>query len=274
MFKMLSNLNVVEILRLGLAGLCFLLSLLAFWLIHLEQTRPGNPRKRILQAIYIFMALNLLASVLVGATDYFAPVQEVSANTGTLAADSYLVEHTSYLVDLTKWTPEPPGPVVVTRSDFVRKVSNKQEDYVLPYFTTGKSIEWKPLTDSTEQTFIEKHEPGTSGVHYDYRLPIGKEPMGHYQLVSNQFTFPTGFRDPQREWWQASAAYPTRVISVVIRFPDSKPCRDIKVYKIAGIKARELITDNLAVKTDGGRIVTWVGLNVEGNSRVEFDWEW
>ena len=46
------------------------------------------------------------------------------------------------------------------------------------------------------------------------------------------------------------------------------------VYKVAGIRAKELITDNLAVKTDGGRIVTWVGLNVEGNSRVEFDWDW
>jgi hypothetical protein len=274
MFQMFSNLNVLEILRVGLGGLCFLLALLAFWLIHLEQGRPGSPRKRILQAIYTFMGLNLLASTLVGATSYFAPSQSASASNGVLTADTYLVEHTSYLVDLTKWTPATLGPAVVTRSDYVQKVSNKQVDYILPYFTTGKSIDWKPLTDLTEQSFVQTNEPGTSGVHYDYRLPIGKEPMGHYQMVSNQFTFPTGFRNSEHEWWQASAAYPTRVISVVIRFPDNKPCQEIKVFKIAGLRGRELITDNRAVKTDGGRIVTWVGLNVEGNSRVEFDWDW
>jgi hypothetical protein len=274
MLKMLSNLNVLEILRLGLAGLCFLLSVLAFWLIHLEQERPGEPRRGILQAIYTFMGLNLVASALVGATSYFVPTQAASSGSGVLAADTYLVEHTSYLVDLTKWTPATLGPVVITRSDFVQKVSNKQEDYILPYFTTGKSIDWKPLTDLSEQSFIQKNDPGTSGVHYDYRLPMGKEPAGHYQMVSNQFTFPTGFRDPEHEWWQASASYPTRVISVVIRFPDNKPCQEIKVFRVAGLKAKELITDNRAVKTDSGHIVSWVGLNVEGNSRVEFDWDW
>jgi hypothetical protein len=275
MFRMLTNLNVLEILRLGLAGLCFLLSVLAFWLIHLEQRRSGDPRRGILQAIYIFMGLNLLASALVGATSYFAPSQQTGENTSVLAADTYLVEHTSYLVDLTKWTPTSLGPVVVTRSDYVQKISAKREkDYILPYFTTGKNIDWKPLTDLTEQSFIQTNEPGTSGVHYDYHLPIGNEPMGSHHLVSNQFTFPTGFHDPEHEWWQASAAYPTEVISVVIRFPDDKPCQQIKVFKIAGIKAKELVTDNRAVRTDGGHIVTWVGLNVEGNSRVEFDWDW
>jgi hypothetical protein len=274
MFKMLYNLNVLEILRLGLAGFCFLLSVLAFWLIHLEQGRTGNPRKGILHAIYTFMGLNLLASAMVGATSYFAPSQPSGERNSGLAADTYLVEHTSYLVDLTKWTPATLGPVVVTRSDYIQKVSNKQDDYILPYFTTGKSIGWKPLTDLTEQTFVQKNDPGTSGVHYDYRLPIGKEPQGHYQMVSNEFTFPTGFRDPDHEWWQASAAYPTRVISVVIRFPDNKPCQEIKVFKIAGMREKELITDNRAVKADGGRIASWVGLNVDGNSRVEFDWDW
>jgi hypothetical protein len=274
MLKMLSNLNVLEILRLGLAGLCFLLSVLAFWLIHLEQKRAGNPRRGILQAIYTFMGLNLLASILVGVTSYMSPPQPAGENSNVLAADTYLVEHTSYLVDLTAWTPATLGPVVVTRSDYVHKVSNKQDDYVLPYFTTGKSIAWKPLTDLTEQNFAPKNEPGTSGVHYDYRLAIGKEPAGYYQMVSNEFTFPTGFHDPEHEWWQASAAYPTRVISVVIRFPNNKPCQEIKVSKIAGIKAKELISDNRAVRTEGGRIATWVGLNVEGNSRIQFDWDW
>jgi len=270
---MLSNLNVLEILRLGLAGLCFLLSLLAFWLIHLEQQRPGSPRRGILRAIYTFMGLNLLASALVGTTTYFAASQQTGENTGVLAASTYLIEHTSYLVDLTRWTPVT-LPVVVTRSDYVHKVSSKREDFILPYFTRGQSILWKPLTDLSEQRFVPTNDPGASGVHYDYHLPIGNEPAEHYQMISNEFTFPTGFTNPEHEWWQASAAYPTRVVSVVILFPDNKACKEIQVFRVSGIKGRELITDNRAVRTDGGHIVTWVGLNVEGNSRVEFDWDW
>jgi len=37
MLDVFKNLDVLEILRLGLAGLCFLLSLLAFFLIYREQ---------------------------------------------------------------------------------------------------------------------------------------------------------------------------------------------------------------------------------------------
>ena len=63
---MLSGLNVVQILRVGLAGLCFLLALLAFWLIQREQQRPGDPRHGILRAIYTFMVINILSAILVG----------------------------------------------------------------------------------------------------------------------------------------------------------------------------------------------------------------
>ena len=67
--------NVVEILKVGLSGLCFLLSLLAFWLIHREQQRAAAPRKAILRSIYIFMASNLLVSVLVALASHVGPRQ-------------------------------------------------------------------------------------------------------------------------------------------------------------------------------------------------------
>jgi len=262
--------NVLEILRVGLSGLCFLLSVLAFWLIHLEQGRRGDPRKGILQAIYVFMLLNLVASGFVA----MASSRHPSDNTGVLAADTYLVDYTSYLVDLSKWTPEAKGPVYVTRSDYVNKVSDKHVDYVLPYYTTGDRIDWTPLNYSRKPTFVKKDAPGTTGTHYDYRLHIGDEPAGFSEMVSNQFTFTNGFKDPKSEWWQASAAYPSKVIALVFRFPNNKPCKSMSVFKIAGIRDKEPITENVPVITNEGLLVTWVGLNVEGNSRIEFDWEW
>lgn len=73
--------NVVEILKVGLSGLCFLLSLLAFWLIHREQQRPAAPRKAILRSIYIFMASNLLVAVLVALASYVGPRPVASPQT-------------------------------------------------------------------------------------------------------------------------------------------------------------------------------------------------
>lgn len=66
MLDVFKNLDVLGILRLGLAGLCFLLSLLAFFLIYREQGREGRPREGITRAIYTFMAVNLVTAIIVG----------------------------------------------------------------------------------------------------------------------------------------------------------------------------------------------------------------
>ena len=71
MIELLSDLNILEILRLGVLGLCFLLSLLAFLLIRIEQQRDRQPRKGILQAIYIFVGTNILVATLVATTTHF-----------------------------------------------------------------------------------------------------------------------------------------------------------------------------------------------------------
>jgi hypothetical protein len=271
--KFVSDLQVVDILRVGLSGLCFLLSLLAFWLISREQSRQGSPRERILRATYVFMVANLVAAILVAISGYFTQRPQASSE-GALAADRYLVDYTSYLVDLTQWTEKTLGPVVITRTDYVRKVSDTKEDYVIPYFTTGQEITCEPLTFSSRPIFTRTDDPEKKGVHYDYRLPIGHEPAGHSEMVSSRFTFPSGFRDPQHEWWQASVAYPTKTVVVTIRFPSDKPGKGITISRIEGIKGKEPITDNLPVQSDNGKVAMWVGLNEKGDSRIEFDWDW
>ena len=54
------ELPVLDILKLGLVGLCFLLCLLSFYLLYTEQRRDGNPRRMILRSIYVFMGVTLL----------------------------------------------------------------------------------------------------------------------------------------------------------------------------------------------------------------------
>ena len=274
MKNLFEDLNVLEILRAGLSGFLFLLSFLAYRLIDREQQRPGTPRKGILRTIYVFMTANFLGAILVAVAGFITPPPSASDPNG-LTSDTYLVDYTSYLVDLTQWTEATLGPVIVTRTDFVRKVSNKTEDYIIPYFTTGKSIDCKPITFSSRPNFVgPKNDPDRKGLHYDYVLPIGHEPAGHSEMVSSQFTFPSGFTNPQKEWWESRVAYPSKTISVVFRFPANKPAKSVNVSTRRGDEAAQPISDNFANLSDGGRIVQWVGIDQHSNSRIHFDWDW
>jgi len=275
MFKALTDLNVLEILRVGLAGLCFLLSLLAFWLIQREQQRVSSPRRGVLRAIYTFMSVNFLTAVLVAVAGYFGPQQQGGTTTDQLGAKTYLTDTLTFHVDLTKWSEKTHGPVEITRSDNIRKISGTRDDYVIPYFTTGDGINAKFLSYSKQPEFIPDVQAGFAGKHYLYKVPVGDEPAGFTELVSTTFTFPTGFKDPVKEWWQASVAYPSKTVSVVIRFPNNKPGKKINAFRVLGIRGdKQPIKDNEPLLSNEGAIVTWVGLNVEGNTRIEFDWEW
>jgi hypothetical protein len=81
MLDVFKNLDILGILRLGLAGLCFLLSLLAFFLIYREQGRDGMPRVGITRAIYTFMAVNLVTAIIVGTVGLAATQQTKKGTT-------------------------------------------------------------------------------------------------------------------------------------------------------------------------------------------------
>jgi len=76
MTSIFQNLNVVEILRLGISGLLFLFALFAYNLINREQKREGYPRQGIVRSIYVFMAVNFLGAVLVFASGFFGPCND------------------------------------------------------------------------------------------------------------------------------------------------------------------------------------------------------
>jgi hypothetical protein len=272
MFKALSSLNVLEILRVGLAGLCFLLSLLAFWLIQREQQRGASPRKGILHAIYTFMFVNFLTAGLVAVAGFLSPQQQRGTTPDDLGAKTYLTDQLTFLLDFTKWQAQVGGPVEITRTDSVRKVSNTREPYVIPYFTTGDGINARFLSYSSPPEFLPDVQPGFAGKHYLYKIPIGDEPAQFTELVSTVFTFLNGFKNPETEWWQASVGYPSKTVSVVMRFPDSKPCKQINAFRVLGIRGdKQPIKNNPPLLSNEGAIVSWVGLNLEENSRIQFE---
>lgn len=276
MVEALANLDVLEILRVGLAGLCFLLSLLAFWLIQREQQRTSAPRKGILRAIHIFMSVNFLTALLVAVAGYLVPQQQVGAMTGELSAKTYLAENLTFLVDLTKWKAEEGGPVEITRSDNILKVSDTRKDYVVPYFTTGDGIRPKFLSHSRQEPeFVPDSPRASAGKHYLYKVSIGEQPKGSTESVETMFTFQNGFQGGANEWWQANVAYPSKIVSVTIRFPDNKPCKKIEVFRVgANSGDKQPIKDNEPLRSNEGTTVMWTGKNIDADTRIEFDWDW
>lgn len=64
--EVLTKLDIVQILSIGISGFGFLLILLAFLLIYKEQKREAEPRQGILGIIKFFMGLNIVNIVIVG----------------------------------------------------------------------------------------------------------------------------------------------------------------------------------------------------------------
>ncbi len=70
----------VAILKVGVSGLIFFLSLWSYRLISREQARSGSPRKGILNTIYVFLGANLLFATLVAASGVLQSQSEGKAN--------------------------------------------------------------------------------------------------------------------------------------------------------------------------------------------------
>ncbi|RMI00773.1 MAG: hypothetical protein D6681_11160 [Calditrichaeota bacterium] len=80
----MENLPVVDILKVGLSGLVFLFTFLAYRLLQQEQQR-GEPRDKILQSIYRFMWMSVLLAFLVGGFDLLKWLTSDNGNEEQLA---------------------------------------------------------------------------------------------------------------------------------------------------------------------------------------------
>jgi len=67
----MENLNIIEILKLGLTGLVFLLALLSFKLLSQEQNSKNEPREIIIKTINRFMTMSIILTLLVGSFSLF-----------------------------------------------------------------------------------------------------------------------------------------------------------------------------------------------------------
>ena len=281
--KQLLQLPIVEILQIGLPGLCFLLSLLGYSLLRGEQ-KMERPREIMLKSIRGFNWTSLIVGVLVATAafvqSYFVratllPVQDPTGD--------YIVDQCVFEVDFRDWTPVEPdkidaasSPVRITRSENLRKNTIENKNYLIPFYTTGAKIDCNPLQFPTRPTFQSVQTPGENPMRkdYEFELPIGGQVKGYKTSLMTEFVFWNGFRDTKHEWWAASIKYPTRQIQVTFHFPASKPCKKISVWRKDGISAEVELRDVPAIISQDGAKVVWIGQDFPGDCRVFFKFDW
>lgn len=277
------NLPVVEILKLGLSGFCFLLAYLSYDLLKKEQAKE-YPRDAILRLIQIFMGFALLLGILVGVLPLFGRggTEPPFPTPTPVVQTDYVLDYTFHKIDLSGFKPVEQSEIQTPRSivfddrvDYLRKTTTADKPFLLPYYTMGLSVECQPLRYSVLPTFSSVINPGEPNKKsYEYSLSIGSNPIGHTEIVMNRFKFTNGFRDPNNEWWIASVKYPTKAVAVLMIFPTNKPCKSINAYRQQGISERGRILDNPPIIANEGKYIYWLGTDEKADSKIQFEWQW
>lgn len=202
----------------------------------------------------------------------------------------YIMKETTYVVDLRNRIPRQQGaapskisPVDVLRNDKIRKTKLSNKNVELFFGTgSGDSIEWKGVKNAEDATYIslEKRDvdpwrtPLTK--NYSYVVPMGERGPGAEKDITSKFTFWDCFSGETSEWFATETKYPTDRLVVTFLFPDSKPCKKMKVKELRIDETRPTndLQDNQPELLMDGKVVTWSGQDQEGGHKFQFNWDW
>ena len=162
----LADLPILDILKLGLVGLCFLLCLLSFYLLHTEQKREGPPRKRILVSIYVFMAATFLFFL----SSALMEIYKISETNSRVRNENETMK--ARIEDM----------------EFKEKMYEKSYvingTFNLDYYAGGKDIKFYTIPQTDINTYVENE--GVTGFSITNFKPV---------IVDNEIRFPTfGFQ--------------------------------------------------------------------------------
>jgi hypothetical protein len=285
---------VTEILKGGQPGLLFLLALLIFCLLVVEQRRDP-PRPKMLGCILAFCLINFVSALVISSVGQGQANRQLSLATGYLPAKAaaappgftYTSDYSTFFIDLSDWKPLPKGadkrkqkisPATFMRSDLLHKATNDPDDYVLNPWTTGAGIEAELLRAPGVEIQFRPIATDGERTRYEFIVPIGKQPVGSSWPLSTVFKFWNGFQGEEKEGWRADIHVPTRFVSVSIRFPLEKVVSDVEVFRDDGHgKPESLSKDNPVVMSqdkNGQQFATRSGLDIPGKQFVLVQWKW
>lgn len=207
------------------------------------------------------------------------------------AKAEYVVESSKIDLDFSLWQSVPENEretikkskVEITRSELIRKAVSTKNDFKYEFWTTGLGIEPVRLQSNVRylQAGVERTADRKTKRQYHLILPVAEfSETGKQVPLETKFVFLNNFQNPVKEDWRARVQYPTKLLTIAIRFPAQKHVSGITLWlldeKGNKVGSQPLSTSNPpALKQDGDRqIATWQASNVPGQRAVLFEWNW
>ncbi|HEY0322472.1 MAG TPA: nucleotide-binding protein [Pyrinomonadaceae bacterium] len=215
------------------------------------------------------------------------PIQAVRVIDST-----YRISETLHILDMTRrvanGSHDPGTPfseVALHRRDIIQKQLSRDEDFIAYFGTTGleiklESIKCSSLKDEEPPVNSEftlrkgdAHFSNPLRKSYNLTLHTADRPEGEELEVISNYTFWNAFQTEDEEWWSTDVKYPIDKAIIVLKFPDGKPCTQIKLSVLTEGQEIEL-EDDPPIITKGGRYVYWTGINLIRNSKYIFNFRW
>jgi hypothetical protein len=180
----------------------------------------------------------------------------------------------------------PFSEVVLYRHDLIQKQLRLEEDYVAFFGTTGLEIKLDSIKCNSlkgdhspiksEFTLRRKDNPFEDPLRKSYNLTLytADRPAGDELEAISNFTFWNAFQTEDREWWSTDVKYPIDKAIVILKFPDDKPCTEVKLSVKTEGRDIEEIQDDPPIITKNGRYVYWTGINLVRKSKYIFQFRW
>jgi predicted nucleotide-binding protein len=240
---------------------------------------------------------NLLAALTVPCTEILSVIRKEGARPPFLAAknidSTYRLTETLHILDMTRRVATgshnletPFSEVALHRRDIIQKQLDKDEDFIAYFGTTGLEIKLESIKCSptrsedssikSEFALRKKDNPFEDPLRksYNLRLHTADRPEGDELEVISNFTFWNAFQTEDKEWWSTDVKYQIDKAIVILKFPDDKPCTQIKLsVKTEGEEIKEL-EDDPPIITKGGKHVYWTGINLICKSKYIFEFRW
>ena len=235
---------------------------------------------------WIFAALLMISAVFSLASVFFHwPLNLTTTNEVVPRYEGdYLVRETVITADLRQRRSSTGAATNVEskdpkmRVDRVVRQRTHAEPYQIPFGTNGSRVEQiESPTHPSMTTEVVKSSRFGSSIAHEYLAKIDSEkfPYQELQNVKTRMVYVNAFANEKEEWCGISPNNNTEVITMVILFPNDKPCKSALAH-MKPINGTELAYDG-PTKPEiyaEGRFLTWTILHPTKGVGYFVSWAW
>jgi hypothetical protein len=258
----------------------FALVIIALSLIGLVFFKNASVKVKVCIFVSIFASVVLLGITLFGASSTEEPAS---------SKYTYYMKDIFKLLDLRerKQLPEdqklinPVSKVVLINNFRLKRLKKEPHKIIFRRATTGFGIEGESVTHPENFSWVNvtEREVGLGEDphlkrRYEMHVDLNDLAVGASTLVKNKITYINAFQTTNKEWFHTDILFPTQSLTIVLLFPDNKPCKKIRgVYKMETEGFKDYYVSK-PVRFLKGRVAYWRIDKPDPGFSYQLEWEW